>query len=60
MGWNEQQACSEVGIVMSLEVSRLSRNDADWYHLVHLCRWTGTLIDGRGEAAWGRGWAGRP
>ena len=37
-------ARSEVGIVMSLEVSRLSRNDADWYHLVHLCRWTGTLI----------------
>ncbi len=31
-------ARSEVGIVMSLEVSRLSRNDADWYHLVHLCR----------------------
>jgi excisionase family DNA binding protein len=29
---------------MSLEVSRLSRNDADWHHLVHLCRWSGTLI----------------
>ena len=38
-------ARAEVGIVMSLEVSRLSRNDADWHHLVHLCRWTGTLID---------------
>jgi excisionase family DNA binding protein len=37
-------ARGEVGIVMSLEVSRLSRNDADWHHLVHLCRWTGTLI----------------
>ncbi len=34
----------EVGIVMSLEVSRLSRNDVDWHHLVHLCRWTATLI----------------
>ena len=34
----------EVGIVMSLEVSRLSRNDTDWHHLVHLCRWTATLI----------------
>ncbi len=34
----------EVGIVMSLEVSRLSRNDSDWHQLVHLCRWTGTLI----------------
>lgn len=29
---------------MSLEVSRLSRNDTDWHHLVHLCRWTATLI----------------
>jgi len=37
-------ARGEVGIVMSLEVSRLSRNDVDWHHLVHLCRWTGTLI----------------
>jgi excisionase family DNA binding protein len=37
-------ARGEVGIVMSLEVSRLSRNDADWHHLVHLCRWSGTLI----------------
>ncbi len=37
-------ARAEVGIVMSLEVSRLSRNDADWHHLVHLCRWTATLI----------------
>jgi excisionase family DNA binding protein len=37
-------ARGEVGIVMSLEVSRLSRNDADWHHLVHLCRWTATLI----------------
>jgi DNA invertase Pin-like site-specific DNA recombinase len=37
-------ARGEVGIVMSLEVSRLSRNDADWHHLVYLCRWTDTLI----------------
>jgi DNA invertase Pin-like site-specific DNA recombinase len=37
-------ARGEVGIVMSLEISRLSRNDADWHHLVYLCRWTGTLI----------------
>jgi len=37
-------ARSEVGIVMSLELSRLSRNDADWNHLVYLCRWTGALI----------------
>ncbi len=37
-------ARSEVGLVLSLEVSRLARNDADWSHLVYLCRWTGTLI----------------
>ena len=37
-------ARAEVGIVMSLELSRLSRNDTDWHHLVHLCRWTATLI----------------
>jgi excisionase family DNA binding protein len=37
-------ARGEVGIVMSLELSRLSRNDADWNHLVYLCRWTGALI----------------
>jgi len=37
-------ARAEVGIVMSLELSRLSRNDPDWHHLVHLCRWTATLI----------------
>jgi len=37
-------ARAEVGILMSLEVSRLSRNDTDWHHLVHLCRWTATLI----------------
>ena len=37
-------ARGEVGIVMSLELSRLSRNDVDWNHLVYLCRWTGALI----------------
>lgn len=26
----------EVGIVVSLEVSRLARNSPDWYHLVYL------------------------
>ena len=29
---------------MSLELSRLARNDPDWHHLVYLCRWTETLI----------------
>ena len=28
-------AQGQVGIVMSLELSRLSRNDMDWHHLVH-------------------------
>jgi excisionase family DNA binding protein len=37
-------ARGEVGIVMSFELSRLSRNDLDWHQLVYLCRWTGTLI----------------
>jgi excisionase family DNA binding protein len=37
-------ARGEVGIVMSFELSRLSRNDMDWHHLVYLCRWTNTLI----------------
>jgi DNA invertase Pin-like site-specific DNA recombinase len=35
---------SEVGIVLSLEVSRLARNSPDWHHLIYLCRWTGTLM----------------
>jgi len=37
-------ARGEVGIVMSFELSRLSRSDLDWHQLVYLCRWTGTLI----------------
>jgi len=37
-------ARGEAGIVMSLELSRLSRNDTDWNHLVYLCRWSGALI----------------
>jgi DNA invertase Pin-like site-specific DNA recombinase len=37
-------ARAEAGIVMSLELSRLARNDADWHHLVYLCRWSETLI----------------
>ncbi len=34
----------EVGIVISLEVSRLARNSPDWSHLLYMCRYTGTLI----------------
>jgi DNA invertase Pin-like site-specific DNA recombinase len=32
------------GIILSLEVSRLARNNADWYQLLDLCALTDTLI----------------
>jgi len=42
-------ALGHVGIVLSLEVSRLARNNADWYRLIDLCGLTDTLIgDGDG------------
>jgi len=44
-----------VGIVMGLEVSRLARNNADWYRLLDLCAMTDTLIgdaDGLYHPAW--------
>lgn len=34
----------EVGIVMSLEASRLARNSPDWHNLIYMSRYTGTLI----------------
>jgi DNA invertase Pin-like site-specific DNA recombinase len=34
----------KVGIVLGLEVSRLARNNADWYQLLDLCAVTDTLI----------------
>ena len=34
----------KVGIVLGIEVSRLARNNADWYHLLDLCALTDTLI----------------
>jgi len=37
-------ALGQVGIVMGLEVSRLARNNADWYRLLDLCGVTNTLI----------------
>lgn len=37
-------ALAEVGIVLGLEVSRLARNNADWYRLLELCGITDTLI----------------
>jgi DNA invertase Pin-like site-specific DNA recombinase len=42
-------ALGQVGIVLGLEVSRLARNNADWYRLLDLCGLTYTLIgDGDG------------
>jgi DNA invertase Pin-like site-specific DNA recombinase len=42
-------ALGHVGIVLGLEVSRLARNNADWYRLLDLCGTTDTLIgDGDG------------
>jgi DNA invertase Pin-like site-specific DNA recombinase len=37
-------ALRHVGIVLGLEVSRLARNNADWYRLLDLCALTDTLI----------------
>lgn len=37
-------ALRHVGIVLGLEVSRLARNNADWYQLLDLCGLTDTLI----------------
>lgn len=37
-------ALKHVGIVLGLEVSRLARNNADWYRLLDLCGMTDTLI----------------
>jgi DNA invertase Pin-like site-specific DNA recombinase len=42
-------ALGHVGIVLSLEVSRVARNNAEWYRLLDLCGITNTLIgDGDG------------
>jgi DNA invertase Pin-like site-specific DNA recombinase len=37
-------ALGQSGIVLGLEVSRLARNNADWYRLLDLCGTTDTLI----------------
>jgi DNA invertase Pin-like site-specific DNA recombinase len=57
-GWTERSgfarltaevALGRVGIVLGLEVSRLARNNADWYRLFDLCGVTDTLVgDGDG------------
>src|SRR5439155_1374025 len=37
-------ALGHVGIVLALEVSRVARNNADWYRLFDLCSITETLV----------------
>ena len=37
-------ALGEVGIILSRELSRLSRTDKDWCHLVEICQFANTLI----------------
>ena len=39
-----QREPERAGIVLSIEVSRLARNNADWYQLLDLCSLTDTLI----------------
>lgn len=41
---SSEVALARVGIVLGLEVSRLARNNADWYRLLDLCGMTDTLI----------------
>jgi DNA invertase Pin-like site-specific DNA recombinase len=37
----------EVGLILSIEVTRLARNCTDWYPLLDLCGLTGCLIADR-------------
>src|SRR3954447_26197259 len=37
-------ALGHVGLVLGLEVSRLARNNADWYRLLDLCGLTSTVL----------------
>src|SRR2546428_11249937 len=39
-----QVGLGQVGIVLALEVSRLARNNADWYRLLDLAAMTDTLV----------------
>ena len=39
-----ETAMGKVGIILAIEVSRLSRSNHDWYHLLDICSVTHTLI----------------
>lgn len=41
---NGEVALGRVGIIFSIEVSRVARNNSDWYKLLDLCSITDTLI----------------
>lgn len=41
---NTEVAMGRVGILLGLEVSRLARSNADWYHLLDMCAITDTLL----------------
>jgi excisionase family DNA binding protein len=44
-----EAALGNIGIIPALEVSRVSRNNRDWYHLLDICAVTGTMLaDGEG------------
>jgi len=44
-----EAALGNLGIILALEISRLSRGNRDWYHLLDVCGVTGTLLaDGEG------------
>jgi DNA invertase Pin-like site-specific DNA recombinase len=40
----QEVAWGQVGLILSLEASRLARNNAEWYRLLELCAVTDTLI----------------
>ena len=39
-----QAALGKVGLILALDVSRLTRGNSAWYHLLDVCAITGTLI----------------
>ena len=51
---NAEVALGRVGILLSLEVSRLARSNADWYHLLDMCALTDTLLAHAGAYVYGK------
>jgi len=39
-----ETALGNIGLILSIEVSRVARNNSDWYRLLDLCAMTDTLI----------------